>query len=123
MGRMETYDDSMAPRFRELLASRATQLGHTLDQELQALDSARTPEVTDFKDAAAGESQAEVEQAQAAQADTELGQIRAALARLAKGTYGRCTDCGEAIDLRRLMSLPATSFCTGCQQARERARF
>lgn len=44
----------------------------------------------------------------------ELEQLRAALARLDAGTYGRCTRCGEAIAPERLQALPYAAECIGC---------
>lgn len=44
----------------------------------------------------------------------ELEQIRAALGRLDRGTYGRCVRCGETIAEDRLMALPYASECIDC---------
>lgn len=119
---METYDNSMAPRFRAILLQRALQLGASLDHELAAVHGETGRDVADFKDFAAEQAVAEVEEVQAEHAAAELGQIRAALARIADGTYGECPDCGDPIDLRRLAALPAAPLCAGCQEAHERQR-
>ena len=74
----------------------------------------------DFKDVAAEETRAVVDEAAYAHAAEELSQVVAALRRLEDGTYGSCEDCGEAIDERRLSALPATPFCTACQTIHER---
>jgi DnaK suppressor protein len=39
-----------------------------------------------------------------------------ALARMDKGTYGICRDCGEAIALARLEAIPWTRVCISCKQ-------
>lgn len=44
----------------------------------------------------------------------EMRQIKAALARLAKGEYGSCTKCGADIGEERLDLLPHTPFCRRC---------
>jgi RNA polymerase-binding transcription factor DksA len=44
----------------------------------------------------------------------EIDRIRAALARIAEGTYGYCVRCGEEISPERLDVLPATPFCRNC---------
>lgn len=44
----------------------------------------------------------------------EIAQIRAALARIAAGTYGICTRCGEEISEARLDLVPETPFCKRC---------
>lgn len=50
----------------------------------------------------------------------ECRAIEAALLRLSDGSYGSCTDCGEAIDAARLENDPAVSRCYECQQRFER---
>lgn len=77
-------------------------------------------EVLDFKDVAAEDSRAMVDDAARAHAVDELEQIAGALRRIELGTYGQCEDCGEVIDERRLRALPATRFCTACQAIHER---
>jgi len=77
-------------------------------------------EVLDFKDMAAEDVRALIDDAAHAHAALELDQVAAALRRVDAGTYGQCEDCGEAIDERRLQAMPATPFCTACQALRER---
>jgi RNA polymerase-binding transcription factor DksA len=43
-----------------------------------------------------------------------LLQVRAALARLDAGTYGRCEECGGEIGRERLNTLPHTPHCIDC---------
>ena len=40
--------------------------------------------------------------------------IRAALQRIADGSYGRCVTCGEPIAPRRLAALPYATQCIAC---------
>jgi len=42
--------------------------------------------------------------------------VNDALDRLMDGGYGRCTDCGEEIDGKRLVADPAASLCIACQR-------
>jgi RNA polymerase-binding transcription factor DksA len=49
--------------------------------------------------------------------ESSLRDIRAALDRLAKGTYGTCKYCGKPIDERRLLARPASSSCVQCKEA------
>lgn len=44
--------------------------------------------------------------------------IQAAIERIVNGTYGRCCECEELIEVPRLESDPATLFCKGCATAR-----
>ncbi len=45
-----------------------------------------------------------------------LRQVEEAIARVRDGTYGRCTECGEAIPERRLAALPWAERCVGCAE-------
>jgi RNA polymerase-binding transcription factor DksA len=49
----------------------------------------------------------------------ELRDVEAALARIADRSYGRCLDCGQDIDPRRLALYPTAKRCTDCQSRRE----
>ena len=44
----------------------------------------------------------------------ELRTIDAALDRLKKGTYGKCSECGEDISEDRLLVLPESPLCRDC---------
>jgi RNA polymerase-binding transcription factor DksA len=42
-------------------------------------------------------------------------QIESALARIQKGTYGKCVSCGNEIGLQVLEVVPWAQFCIPCQ--------
>jgi len=44
----------------------------------------------------------------------EIRQIRGALSRIEKGTYGTCLKCGGAVDTERLKVLPTALRCINC---------
>jgi RNA polymerase-binding protein DksA len=44
----------------------------------------------------------------------EIDQIRGALERIAVGTYGSCSRCGETIAEERLQIVPYALTCVGC---------
>ncbi len=46
--------------------------------------------------------------------ETEMQKIDAALARVAAGEYGFCTQCGGAISPKRLIFDPAIPLCVEC---------
>jgi len=50
----------------------------------------------------------------------EIAEVEGALRRLKDGSYGQCTDCGEAIPAARLHAYPAAARCIRCQEAAER---
>jgi DnaK suppressor protein len=50
-----------------------------------------------------------------------LGECRAALDRIQRGTFGVCADCGKAIARSRLNAIPYATRCVPCASARENA--
>ena len=48
-----------------------------------------------------------------------LGEVRAALARVADGTYGTCARCSAQIPVERLEAVPTASLCIRCKEAEE----
>ncbi len=48
-----------------------------------------------------------------------LEEVVAALNRIDDGTYGTCTNCGEAIAPARLDAIPYTPHCRDCQEKLE----
>ncbi|MFO1468974.1 MAG: TraR/DksA C4-type zinc finger protein [Steroidobacteraceae bacterium] len=61
----------------------------------------------------------DVNQAEIARDVQELREIERAQERIAEGTYGRCTECGEAITRARLEANPSAQRCIRCQEAVE----
>jgi DnaK suppressor protein len=49
-----------------------------------------------------------------------LGQVAAALERLDRGEFGRCTDCGRPIPLERLRAVPYAQHCIQCASRLEK---
>ena len=119
---MDIFNAGMKPYLAKRLARREAELRHLLQATNEQLhEAAETGPrgVVDFKDAAAEQSLAVVDAAKAEHALRELDEVVAAFRRLADHSYGLCADCGEAIDLGRLMALAATPCCTTCQAIRE----
>lgn len=42
--------------------------------------------------------------------------IKTALAKIGKGTYGKCEKCGKQIEIARLMIMPTAQYCISCSQ-------
>ena len=54
-----------------------------------------------------------------------LKKTDAALERIKAGSYGTCEECGEDIELKRLVARPVTTLCIDCksrQEAEEKTR-
>ena len=48
--------------------------------------------------------------------EIKLVEVKKALERIENGVYGRCSNCGEEIDERRLEALPETDICLKCHK-------
>lgn len=110
------FADILARRERELCA-----ILNAGEPQASGFDGAQGHEVMDFKDMAAEQSAANIDDAKAEQAAHEFEQVLAARRRLQDHSYGLCVDCGEEINPRRLEALPATPYCTACQAVHEYA--
>jgi DnaK suppressor protein len=102
------------------LRLREAELRELLQDHAAASAADNPPDVLDFKDVAAEDTRALIDEAALSNATAELQQVVAALRRVGDGSYGLCQDCGEPIDERRLFALPATPYCTACQAIHER---
>lgn len=120
---MTTKDIALTHHQDQLLARQA-ELRQYLQQAagVGKVDSDQPYEVLDFKDVAAEDSQAAVTEVATEKAARELRDIAAALRRIDEGEYGLCEDCGDPVDERRLLALPATRYCTSCQSVHERPK-
>ena len=49
-----------------------------------------------------------------------LRNVRGALRRIDEGTFGVCLHCEEDISAKRLVAVPWTPFCIGCQEIADR---
>lgn len=55
-----------------------------------------------------------------AELNAKAKQIKKALARVKKGKYGICEDCGKMIDTDRLAVFPEATKCISCEKKREK---
>jgi RNA polymerase-binding transcription factor DksA len=69
---------------------------------------------TDTRVEESGETEGGLTDADIDAVDALLNEVEQSLARLDAGTYGRCEECGEAIDDARLAELPTTRRCGTC---------
>jgi RNA polymerase-binding protein DksA len=74
----------------------------------------------DRVDAALAESILAADDAMINQDIEDVRDINAARERMATGTYGSCTDCGEEIAYERLLAYPTAKRCIHCQRLYER---
>lgn len=111
--------NSKFTRFATRLRHRQAELLRTTELELEELQHRSGSAF----DAGVGEyGEVDADDIAAGLADVacrELEQINDALARLADGTFGVCTDCGGRIARSRLVVIPYVSKCRHCQEIAE----
>lgn len=74
----------------------------------------------DAADVAAASLIRDVTEAEVIRDIGEVRDIAAAQERIAAGTYGLCTDCGEPTRYKRLDAYPTAKRCFECQVRREK---
>ena len=98
------------------------ELRRSLEQRLEKLTARlaqidselRLPGSQDSQDRSAERENQEVLEGLGDSEREEVRAIREALDRIANGTYGSCTECGNPIGAQRLEALPFTSLCISC---------
>lgn len=76
----------------------------------------------DWMDAASTNATLASDDAVIDQDAADVRDIIAARERLSAGTYGTCTDCGEAIAYERLLAYPTAKRCIHCQRLYEQGK-
>ena len=105
------------PRYFEekLLRQQADMQRATLSAVEQGRETT-ADDTQDVADQAVASYQKELLFSQGTSGHTQLTHIRAALGRIAEGTYGECLNCGKTIGIKRLEALPSTPYCIDCQE-------
>lgn len=83
--------------------------------------SATGDDAADLFDRAQAVEQRELGQLAAGRLVDRARRLRAALARVERGEYGICEECGKDIAPPRLAALPDVVTCLHCQRQRERS--
>src|SRR5260370_39531058 len=76
-------------------------------------------EVLDAVESSEADIQEDIEFALIQMKSETLNKVNDALARLERGIYGNCFECGEEIAEKRLRALPFAVRCKDCEEARE----
>lgn len=96
---------------RAMLEGRLIELGARLEAIEEELDSHQN---RDWEELATEREGDEVLEATGRAGSQEIVLIRAALRRIADGSYGSCARCGEDIAEARLDAVPWTPLCRSC---------
>jgi RNA polymerase-binding transcription factor DksA len=105
-GLMAEYAD-IAARLQARLAELTARAEGLEDDLRQPLDADFAEQAIDLADDEALEGVDEILKAEAVQ-------VRAALGRIAQGTYGTCANCGADIPRERLEAQPVATRCIRC---------
>jgi RNA polymerase-binding transcription factor len=120
---MSPLTDRERDEFRQRLADRRQALRTEIQRGLAASDD---PRVTGFMNQLAATEDwvladilADLDIATVTRDVAELSEVEAALHRIADGSYGTCSDCGEPIGRPRLNAQPTADRCIACQEKLE----
>lgn len=119
---MEDLDVATLAALRQSLQGKLEELAqqeHALRARLAAEDGATSSTSVAGEEVARSAEVDEDVIAMLQRDQTEVNDIQAALDRIAAGTYGACTECGEPIGRARLTVLPQASHCVNCQDVVE----
>ncbi len=98
--------------YKKILLAKEHQL---LAREQRAESNVRTTEddqeVRDWSDGAVVDEDKSIASTEAGDDATLLGEVRAALQRIADGTFGRCRVDGKPIEEKRLRDVPWAAYC------------
>jgi len=120
---MTPLSDRQRDELQERLAKRREALRAEIQRELANSDD---PRVTGFmnqlvatEDWVLADILTDLDIATVTRDVGELAEVDGALARIAEGGYGTCSDCGEPIGWPRLNAQPTAERCIACQQKLE----
>lgn len=113
-------------RFRERLRARDLELRQAIHESLVETNDKNYAEVAgrvlDAAEQSVADMFTDLNIMRTEQEVTEQADVVAALARLTNGSYGRCVDCEEDIDVKRLEAYPTAKRCIRCQTLYETRR-
>ena len=109
---LEAEEQSLAEGLREFQRARARLAEAEVVSELGSDEDHPVDMTTDI-------FQREKEQAMVESLQDSLARVREALAKIKRGTYGKCDSCGRQISVQRLRALPHATLCVDCQGRRE----
>ncbi len=122
-----TFEGIDKVRYERLLHAQEMVLGRMKYHAEDALDCSNADKrgvTTHMADVSSDNSRHEMELRLLTEEGDVLELIEAAIRRLARGEYGKCQDCGEAISEARLEVRPYAIYCVKCKSIREkRERF
>lgn len=93
-----------------------------LHQSDDPAEAALRERVNDSDEVAVAVAVEEIAIAQLSSELEELREIDVALKRIENGTYGECSNCGDAVPIARMTAIPTATACLTCQRELEQHR-
>ena len=121
----ETIDETTDSRERDLrriLHDRQREIEGDVRTRMRDARTGRAAEVFDELDHSDAAMQEDIDFALLQMKAETLARVDEALARLDRGDYGRCLECGGEISEKRLRALPFAGRCTACEEKNEQIR-
>jgi len=116
-------DKERLRQFGKIITERREQLRQEVLEHLQDADDNNVSElygrVHDAGEEAIADLLSDLNFINIEQEAREVAALEAALQRIHAGTYGKCVDCGEEIEMERLEANPAAERCFDCQNRKE----
>ena len=109
---LEAEEQNLLEQVREIAGSKARASDAEVVMEISGYDDHPA-------DMASETFEKEKDQALFESVQDSLARVRNALAKIKRGTYGKCDSCGKPISLKRLKALPFATLCVDCQGRRE----
>ena len=109
---LEAEEQSLTEELRELQSAKAHASEAEVAMEMSGYDDHPA-------DMASDTFQREKDEAMLESLEDSLAQVRSALGKIKRGTYGKCDSCGRQIGVQRLRALPHATLCVDCQGRRE----
>lgn len=104
----------------DLEAKSARALRRDISQSEDGTFTQLAGEAPDAGDRSVADLNADLEAADMERHGGAIQEVEAARARIADGSYGECTDCGDDIGLERLKVNPTALRCIRCQTMYEK---
>lgn len=110
--------DERFEKVRQMLAAQKKEILQKIGKKKNQIES----QGGDFMDVATDNLEYELNYLFEEREREKLQNIDDAFARMKEGTYGECDECGEDIEIDRLLALPFTHLCLDCKSKQERQR-
>jgi RNA polymerase-binding transcription factor len=115
-------DRTSIERFKKALQARHRELAQGLAQTQKELRTAQHEYGKDEGDRANTSLARELDLGQKSRDRALLSAVDAALKRISEGTFGRCLNCEQEINAKRLEAIPWVRYCITCQELIDSAK-